>query len=101
MTRIAVLGPGGVGGVVAARLDRAGHDVVVIASDRTAAAIGAGGLHYSGPDGQWSADVESRSMLVEPVEVLVVLRATSEHERILRPVPAVRASSRARTPHLP
>jgi 2-dehydropantoate 2-reductase len=88
MTRVAVLGPGGVGGVVAARLDRAGHEVVVIASERTAAAIGAGGLHYTGPDGQWSADVESRSMLVEPVEVLVVATKALDLLAALPRVPA-------------
>jgi 2-dehydropantoate 2-reductase len=44
--RIAVLGPGGVGGFVAAALAHAGSDVTVVARPPTAAAIGAG-LHVS------------------------------------------------------
>lgn len=44
MTPIAVLGAGGVGGFVAAALTRAGEDVVVVAREETADAIGAGGL---------------------------------------------------------
>jgi 2-dehydropantoate 2-reductase len=42
--RIAVLGPGGVGGLVAGALARAGNDVVVVARESTAAAIAADGL---------------------------------------------------------
>jgi 2-dehydropantoate 2-reductase len=72
MTRIAVLGPGGVGGVMAARLQRAGHEVTVVASERTAAVIASGGLHYTLPDGSGEASVEARSVLVQPVDLLVV-----------------------------
>ncbi len=87
MTRIAVLGPGGVGGVMAARLDRAGHDVTVIASERTAAAISARGLHYTGPDGQWDAAVEARSTLVAPVDVLVVATKATDLLSAVQRVP--------------
>jgi ketopantoate reductase len=38
-THVAVLGPGGVGGLVAAALDRAGTPVTVVAREPTAAAI--------------------------------------------------------------
>lgn len=88
MTRVGVLGPGGVGGVLAARLDRAGHEVVIVATERTAAAIGAGGLQYSGPDGEWSAAVEARSLLAEPVEVLVVATKAMDLTAALQRVPA-------------
>lgn len=44
MSKIAVLGPGGVGGFVAAALARAGEDVVVVARDGTAEVIAARGL---------------------------------------------------------
>jgi 2-dehydropantoate 2-reductase len=44
VTRLAVLGAGGVGGFLAAALARAGEDVVVIAREETAEAIGTRGL---------------------------------------------------------
>jgi 2-dehydropantoate 2-reductase len=45
--RIAVLGPGGVGGFVAGALTHAGANLTLVARPQTAAAIGAGGLHVS------------------------------------------------------
>jgi len=47
MTRIAVLGPGGVGGFLAAALERAGTPVTVVAHEQTAAAIERDGLHVT------------------------------------------------------
>jgi 2-dehydropantoate 2-reductase len=44
VTRIGVLGAGGVGGFLAAALTRAGEDVVLVAREETARAIGADGL---------------------------------------------------------
>ncbi|GAA6525875.1 2-dehydropantoate 2-reductase [Intrasporangium sp. DVR] len=87
MTTVGVLGPGGVGGVVAARLARAGHDVSVVAGERTAAAIAAGGLHYTGPDGTWEGSVEARSLLVEPVDVLVIATKAMDLPGALQRVP--------------
>ena len=87
MTRIAVLGPGGVGGVMAARLQRAGHEVTVVASERTAAVIASGGLHYTLPDGAGEAPVEARSVLVQPVDVLVVATKAMDLLAALQRVP--------------
>ena len=42
--KIAVLGPGGVGGLLAGALDRAGIEVVVVARESTAAVIARDGL---------------------------------------------------------
>ena len=42
--RIAVLGPGGVGGLLAGVLERDGQGVAVVATDTTAATIAARGL---------------------------------------------------------
>ena len=42
--KIAVLGPGGVGGSIAGLLERAGTPVIVVAREQTAAAISARGL---------------------------------------------------------
>jgi 2-dehydropantoate 2-reductase len=45
--RIAVLGPGGVGGFVAGALTRVGSEVTLVARPQTAAAIQASGLHVA------------------------------------------------------
>lgn len=47
MTRIAVLGPGGVGGFLAAALAHAGEDVVVVGREPTVEAINADGIRLS------------------------------------------------------
>jgi 2-dehydropantoate 2-reductase len=49
--RIAVIGAGGVGGLLAALLARAGHDVRVLARGAALAAIRDRGLRLRGPDG--------------------------------------------------
>jgi 2-dehydropantoate 2-reductase len=55
--RVTVIGAGAVGGVLAALLDRAGHDVSVVARGEHAAAIAERGLHVTGGWGEWRADV--------------------------------------------
>jgi 2-dehydropantoate 2-reductase len=47
MTRIAVLGPGGVGGFLAAALAHAGEDVTVVGREPTVKQIGADGIHVT------------------------------------------------------
>jgi 2-dehydropantoate 2-reductase len=37
--KVGILGPGAIGGLLAARLSKAGHEVTVIATERTAVAI--------------------------------------------------------------
>ena len=69
---IGVLGPGGVGGLIAARLAHAGHDVSVVATERTAAAIAVGGLTLRAPDGELVTRVRASAWLSEPVDVLFV-----------------------------
>ncbi|GLZ29022.1 2-dehydropantoate 2-reductase [Lentzea sp. NBRC 105346] len=72
-----MLGPGGVGGVLAARLGIAGHDVTVIATDRTAAEITARGLSFTAPDGEHLTFPEARPWLTKPVDVLfIAVKAT-------------------------
>ncbi len=73
MTRVAVLGAGGVGGFLAAALSRAGEDVVVVAREETARAIAAGGLTVrSAVLGDFTARPEVSAALTEPVDVLFV-----------------------------
>jgi len=71
--RIAVLGPGGVGGLLAAALDRAGRDVVVVARDSTAARISERGLRVESVSlGGLLAHPRAVERLEEPVDVLIV-----------------------------
>ncbi len=70
---IAVLGPGGVGGLVAGVLTRAGAEVVVIAREPTAETIAERGLSVrSAMFGDFIARVRARARLREPVDVLIL-----------------------------
>jgi 2-dehydropantoate 2-reductase len=71
--RIAILGPGGVGGFIAGALARAGHDVTIVAREPTAAAIARDGLHVESRRlGSFAARPAAVATLAEPVDVLVV-----------------------------
>ena len=71
--RIAVLGPGGVGGFVAATLARANENVVVVAREATARYIADHGINVSGVAlGQFRARPEATSRLDAATEVLLV-----------------------------
>jgi 2-dehydropantoate 2-reductase len=70
---VAVLGPGGVGGLVAAALARAGTPTTVIAREETAARLARDGLRVRSVKlGEFQADVRAVSRLTEPVDLLVV-----------------------------
>jgi 2-dehydropantoate 2-reductase len=71
--RVAVLGPGGVGGLVAAALDRAGIPTTVVARPETAERIAAEGIRVrSVVLGDFEAHPEVTERLTAPVDVLVV-----------------------------
>lgn len=82
--RIAVLGPGGVGGLLAAVLARAGHDVTVLARPATAEHIAAHGLELeSGALGSGHVDVGAAARLDRAVDaVLVTVKATQLDEAL-------------------
>ncbi len=68
-----MLGPGGVGGLVAGALDRAGTPVLVLAREQTAAAISVRGLRVSSVLlGDFSTRPRVDSRLHEPVDALLV-----------------------------
>jgi 2-dehydropantoate 2-reductase len=70
---VAVLGPGGVGGLVAGALERAGTPVTVIAREPTAETIAAQGLRVSSVLlGDFLARPPATARLDEPVDVLIV-----------------------------
>ncbi len=70
--RIGVVGAGAVGGVLAALLDRVGHEVVVTARGDGLAAIREHGLRLDGGWGEHAARVSASEALTEPVELLIV-----------------------------
>jgi 2-dehydropantoate 2-reductase len=77
--RIAVIGAGAVGGLVAALAARAGHEVLVTARGEHAAAIAAAGLHVDGGWGEWVAAVELvESIPNRPIDLLIL--ATKAHD---------------------
>ena len=70
---IAVLGPGGVGGFIAAALARAGEDVVVLAREATAEVIVRDGIEVrSVLLGDFMSRPRAATALGDPVEVLIV-----------------------------
>jgi 2-dehydropantoate 2-reductase len=71
--RIAILGPGGVGGLLAGALDRAGTEVVVLARESTARVISEHGLQVDSVIlGRFVARPRVLPSLTEPVDVLIV-----------------------------
>ncbi len=75
---IAVLGPGGVGGLLAGVLTRAGTPVVVVARESTAAAISEHGLRVESVSfGEFVARPRAVARLEEPVDALIVATKAS------------------------
>jgi 2-dehydropantoate 2-reductase len=73
MTRIAVLGPGGVGGFLAAALSHAGEDVVVVGREPTAEVIAAQGIRVQSVLlGEFDARPAATAELSEEAPVLIV-----------------------------
>jgi 2-dehydropantoate 2-reductase len=71
--RVAVLGPGGVGGLLAGVLEEAGTDVVVVARESTAAVIAERGLRVESVSfGEFVAHPRAVERLEEPVDALIV-----------------------------
>jgi 2-dehydropantoate 2-reductase len=83
---VAVLGPGGVGGLVAGALARAGEPVVVVARESTAALICERGLRVSSVRlGDFTAHPRAVAKLEEPVAALVIAtKATGLQEALAR-----------------
>jgi 2-dehydropantoate 2-reductase len=86
---IAVLGPGGVGGLLAGTLAHSGEDVVVIAREETAAAIEERGLRVESVlFGDFVAQPRALAKLLEPVEALIVATKAGGLDRALERVQA-------------
>jgi 2-dehydropantoate 2-reductase len=82
--RIAVLGPGGVGGLLAALLDGAGHEVTVVARDSTAARIAASGIEVDSVTfGRFTARPHAVEQLTDTTDALLVATKASGLEAAL------------------
>jgi 2-dehydropantoate 2-reductase len=87
---VAVLGPGGVGGLLAALLARAGHRVICLAGEETSGTLRAQGVRVrSGLFGDFTARVEADTELREPVDAcLVAVKHTALDAALDRVPPA-------------
>ncbi|MFF7973474.1 2-dehydropantoate 2-reductase [Streptomyces sp. NPDC007905] len=88
---VAVLGPGGTGGLLAALLSRAGHRVVCLAREATADTLRNTGIQVrSRQFGDFTAPVEADTELREPVDAcLVTVKHTTLDTALTRVPPAV------------
>jgi 2-dehydropantoate 2-reductase len=86
LTHVAILGPGGVGGFLAAALERAGARVTVVAREETAAAIARDGIEVESVRlGELRARPEAAPALDTDVDVLVVaVKATGLDDALER-----------------
>lgn len=86
---VAVLGPGGVGGLLAALLSRAGHRVICLAGPETARALDDHGLRIrSRRSGDFTARVETATELREPVDACLIAVKATALDAALERVPA-------------
>ncbi|MGW0871776.1 ketopantoate reductase family protein [Streptomyces sp. NPDC002740] len=93
---VAVLGPGGVGGLLAALLSRAGHRVTCLAGEQTSASLRTGGIRVrSTPFGDFTARVSADTELRAPVDaVLITVKHTALDAALARvPAPALGADT--------
>src|SRR4029077_14186257 len=82
--KIAVLGPGGVGGLLAGAFARAGEDVVVIAREPTVAVLAERGLRVQSVIfGEFVARVPAVARLRAPVGARIVAMKATSLERAL------------------
>ena len=84
--RIAVLGPGGVGGLLAAVLARAGHEVVCLAGDSTAEVLRTKGIRLESVQfGDFTVQVEADTQLRSPVDLcFIAVKQTALEDSLSR-----------------
>ncbi|MFD0337253.1 ketopantoate reductase family protein [Streptomyces sp. NPDC127117] len=86
---VAILGPGGVGGLIGALLARDGHRVVCLAGQETAAALSHNGLRIESTQyGDFTAAVQADTQLREPVDAVFVTVKQTALDQALDRVPA-------------
>ncbi|MEZ0094523.1 ketopantoate reductase family protein [Streptacidiphilus sp. EB129] len=86
---VAILGPGGVGGLIGALLARDGHRVICLAGEETAAVLSRDGLRIESTQyGNFTAAVEADTHLRESVDAVFVTVKQTALEQALDRVPA-------------
>ncbi|MFJ8049881.1 ketopantoate reductase family protein [Streptomyces luteogriseus] len=86
---VAVLGPGGVGGLLAALLSRTGHRVICLSGEKTAEVLRTDGIQVrSALFGDFTARVEADTELREPVDACLVTVKHTALDAALARVPA-------------
>ncbi|BCL20157.1 ketopantoate reductase family protein [Streptomyces tuirus] len=86
---VAVLGPGGVGGLLAALLSRTGHRVICLSGEKTAETLRSDGIRVSSARfGDFTARVEADTELREPVDACLVTVKHTALDAALARVPA-------------
>ncbi|NUP50115.1 MAG: 2-dehydropantoate 2-reductase [Catenulispora sp.] len=86
---VAVLGPGGVGGLLAALLSRAGHRVICVAGESTAQTLARDGISVrSAHFGDFAAPVAATTLLTEPVDLCLITCKQTALDAALERVPA-------------
>lgn len=87
--KVAVLGPGGVGGMLGALLAREGHAITCLARPGTAEHIERHGLTLSSDRfGEFSAPARGTTQLDEPVDVCLITPKATQLEQALERLPA-------------
>ncbi|AQS68383.1 ketopantoate reductase family protein [Streptomyces pactum] len=85
---VAVLGPGGIGGLLAALLSRSGHRVICLAREATVRALRSDGIVVrSRQFGDFTATVEADTELREPVDACLITVKQTALEAALTSVP--------------
>ncbi|WP_328871059.1 2-dehydropantoate 2-reductase [Streptomyces sp. NBC_00287] len=86
---VAILGPGGIGGLLGGLLSRSGHRVVCLAGEETAGRLRDSGIQVrSGLYGDFSAAVEADTALREPVDVCLIAVKHTSLDAALERIPA-------------
>ncbi|WP_432825082.1 ketopantoate reductase family protein [Dactylosporangium sp. CA-092794] len=90
MADVAILGPGGVGGLLGAVLTRAGHDVVYVARPETAAVLNASGLSVQSVQfGDFAVLARAVETLDAPVGLAIVATKAASLDAALDRAPAL------------
>ncbi|MGW1108840.1 ketopantoate reductase family protein [Streptomyces sp. NPDC002540] len=85
---VAILGPGGIGGLLAALLSRSGHRVICLAREATAHTLRTSGIEVrSRQFGDFTAAVEADTELREPVDACLITVKQTALDTALASVP--------------
>ena len=88
MLRVAVLGPGSIGGLMAALLTRTGSSITCVASTCAAKRLSVDGLTVeSGRFGSFTVPIRATDRLEEPVDILVVAVKSTNLDDALSRIP--------------